>query len=40
MLKMSDESDPGDPNMPRAPFTSSEGPASERPYVEVTYYVD
>jgi len=37
MLKMDDESDPGYPNMPRAPFTSSDGPTSERPYVEVMY---
>lgn len=37
MLKMSDESDPGDSSMPRAPFTSSGGAAGERPYVEVTY---
>jgi hypothetical protein len=37
MLRMNDESDPGSSNMPRAPFTSSDGPANERPYVEVTY---
>ncbi len=37
MLKMNDESDPGYPNIPRAPFTSSDGPANERPYIEVTY---
>ena len=37
MLAINDESDPGYPNMPRAPFTSSDGPANERPYVEVTY---
>ena len=37
MLKMDDESDPGSANMPRAPFTSSDGPANERPYIEVTY---
>ncbi|NLX12255.1 MAG: hypothetical protein GXY44_01195 [Phycisphaerales bacterium] len=37
ILKMNDESDPGYPNMPRAPFTSSEGPANERPYVEILY---
>jgi hypothetical protein len=37
MLKMNDESDPGSPNIPRAPFTSSDGPANERPYIEVTY---
>jgi len=37
MLRMNDESDPGAANMPRAPFTSSEGAANERPYVEVTY---
>jgi len=37
MLMMNDESDPDYPNIPRAPFTSSDGPANERPYVEVTY---
>jgi len=37
MLKMNDESDPGYTNIPRAPFTSSDGPANERPYVEVIY---
>lgn len=37
MLMMNDESDPGYSNIPRAPFTSSDGPANERPYVEVTY---
>jgi hypothetical protein len=37
MLAMNDESDPGYTNIPRAPFTSSDGPANERPYVEVTY---
>jgi len=37
MLRMNDESDPGPSNMPRAPFTSSDGPGNERPYVEVTY---
>ena len=37
MLTMNDESDPGYSNIPRAPFTSSDGPANERPYVEVTY---
>jgi len=37
ILKMDDESDPGYPNIPRAPFTSSDGPANERPYIEVTY---
>lgn len=37
ILRMNDESDPGYPNMPRAPFTSSDGPANERPYIEVVY---
>jgi hypothetical protein len=37
MLRMNDESNPGYPNMPRAPFTSSDGPANERPYIEVVY---
>ena len=37
MLRMNDESYAGAASMPRAPFTSSEGAASERPYVEVTY---
>jgi len=37
MLKMNDESNPGSSNIPRAPFTSSDGPANERPYIEVTY---
>ena len=37
MLKMDDESDPGYQNIPRAPFTSSDGPANERHYIEVTY---
>jgi hypothetical protein len=37
MLRMNDESEPGASNMPRAPFTSSDGPANERPYIEVTY---
>ena len=37
MLRMDDESDPGYTNMPRTPFTSSDGPANEHPYVEVTY---
>ena len=36
MLKMNDESDPGYSNIPRSPFTSSDGPANERPYVEIT----
>ncbi|MHC4983848.1 MAG: DNRLRE domain-containing protein [Planctomycetota bacterium] len=35
MLKMNDESDPGD-DMPRAAFTSSEGAETYRPYVEVS----
>jgi hypothetical protein len=37
ILRMDDEADPGYPNMPRAPFTSSDGPTSQWPYVEVTY---
>jgi len=37
MLRMNDESYAGAASMPRAPFTSSEGAATERPYVEVTY---
>jgi hypothetical protein len=37
VLRMNDESDPGDGNMPRAPFTSSDGTLGERPYVEVVY---
>ncbi len=39
LLKMDDESNPGAEEMPRAPFTSSDGPQNERPYVEVTYTV-
>ena len=39
LLKMDDESDPGAGQMPRAPFTSSNGAASERPYVEITHTV-
>jgi len=34
---MNDESDPGAPNQPRAPFTSSDGSLNERPYVRVIY---
>ena len=37
MLRMNDESPIGAEDMPRAPFTSSDGPLSQRPYVEVTY---
>ncbi len=37
MLRMNDESYPGAADMPRAPFTSSDGAADQRPYVEVTY---
>jgi hypothetical protein len=37
LLKMNDESAPGVGEMPRAPFTSSEGPANQQPYVEITY---
>jgi hypothetical protein len=37
VLKMNDESNPGSGNQPRAPFTSSEGAADQRPYVEITY---
>lgn len=40
ILRMNDESDPGYANMPRAPFTSSEGPVNERPYVEIIYQPD
>lgn len=36
ILKMSDESDPGYPNMPRAPFTSHESTQYPHPYVEIT----
>ena len=37
MLKMSDESDPGNPNMPRVTFASSDySTASLRPVVEIT----
>ena len=36
ILRMNDESDPGVGNMPRAPFTSSDGPLSQHPYVELT----
>lgn len=35
LLKMNDESNPGVGNMPRAPFTSSDGTVGQRPYVEV-----
>lgn len=35
ILRMDDESNPGDGNMPGAPFTSSDGALSKRPYVEV-----
>jgi hypothetical protein len=35
LLRMADESAPGSGNMPRAAFTSSDGPAGERPYVEL-----
>jgi hypothetical protein len=36
ILKMSDESDPGYPNQPRAPLSSSESTKYPHPYVEVT----
>ena len=36
ILKMSDESDPGYPNQPRAPLSSSESTQYPHPYVEVT----
>ncbi len=37
ILKMDDESNPGAGNLPRAPFTSSEGPVSEQPFLRVVY---
>lgn len=37
MLRMNDESNPGPGHMPRAPFTSSDGPLSQQPYLEITY---
>ena len=37
LLRMNDESNPGSGNMPRAPFTSSDGPLSQHPYLEITY---
>lgn len=36
ILMMSDETNPGYPNMPRAPFASSESMGYPRPYLEVT----
>jgi hypothetical protein len=36
ILKMGDESDPGYPNMPRAPFSSHESTSYPHPYVEIT----
>ena len=37
MLRMNDESFVGAQGMPRAPFTSSDGPSSQQPYLEVVY---
>jgi hypothetical protein len=37
ILRMNDESNPGAGNMPRAPFTSSDGPVSQQPYLELTF---
>jgi hypothetical protein len=40
LLRMNDESNPGAGNMPRAPFTSSNGAVGQQPYVQVTYTPD
>ncbi|MBN1341461.1 MAG: PEP-CTERM sorting domain-containing protein [Phycisphaerae bacterium] len=39
LLRTDNESFVGADDMPRAPFTSSDGSSAEWPYVEVTYYV-